>query len=130
MRSMLFNIVILVTLIANTQLTLASIDQEKAVRAIIGEAEDQGDLGMLAVAEAIRNRGTLKGVLGLQSPRIRRAKPITWRKARVAWEKSRNTNTVRNASHWENVNAFGEPSWAKDMRKVIVVRDHVFYEKL
>ena len=130
MRSMLCNITLIIALIANTQLTLASIDQEKAVRAIIGEAEDQGDLGMLAVAEAIRNRGTLKGVLGLQSPRIRRAKPITWRKARVAWEKSRNTNTVRNASHWENVNAFGEPSWAKDMRKVIVVRDHVFYEKL
>ena len=39
--------------------------KEDAIRAIVGEAANQGSQGMLAIACAIRNRGHLKGAYGL-----------------------------------------------------------------
>ena len=55
------SIVVCVMLISSCALA-ETIPTNDAVRAIIGEAGNQGYLGMLAVACGIRNRGTLKGV--------------------------------------------------------------------
>ena len=112
---------------------------EHAIRAIIGEAENQGYAGMLAVACAIRNRKNLHGVFGLEQIsensgifiRItkrgpRRIRPAVVADAKKAWDESA-TNRVHSGSHWENVRAFGMPTWARHMKQVYEVGDHVFF---
>lgn len=107
----------------------AQIPDGKAVIAILGEAEDQGYKGMLAVACGIRNRGTLKGVYGVRAKRPNTKGKIPekyWKMARKAWAESKN-HRIHAADHWENVKQFGMPDWAQSMKKVCVIGDHVFY---
>jgi len=100
---------------------------EQAVRAIIGEAENQGYIGMLAVGEAIRNRGTLKGVYGLNSPRLKKAPEWVWRMARKAWKESQHSNITKGANHWHNVDREGETYWTKKYHKTVKIGNHQFY---
>lgn len=67
--------------------------QEDAIKAVIGEAENQGEYGMLAVSCAIRNRGSLQGVYGLHAPRVvhhKYSKKI-YRQAKMAWRNAMET---------------------------------------
>jgi hypothetical protein len=105
-----------------------AIDDESAVRAIMGEASNQGYHGMLAVAVGIRNRDTLKGVYGVKAKHVDRESEYTWGLARMAWEESEH-NRIHTGTHWENVEAFGMPYWAKEMEIVYEHRDHVFFER-
>lgn len=117
------------------------IPADRAVKAILGEAEDQGPEGMFAVACAIRNRGTLKGVYGYhkiheQNGVYRRSTPRGSRRipewvvnqAKAAWAKSL-TKRIHSGTHWENVRQFGIPAWARDMRVVARIGDHVFFKE-
>lgn len=125
------------------------ITDEKAISAIIGEAENQGYDGMLAVACAIRNRGTLKGVYGLNAPRVRykRYTKAIWLEAQKAWEKSEdlikwddelneksgvwthlNYDPTHGAQFWEDTRAFGKPYWADKCKQTVIIKDHVFYK--
>jgi len=103
------------------------ISEPQAVRAIVGEASNQGFDGMLAVACAIRNRGTLDGVYGVKSDRIYKESKEIVRLARLAWQQSESVDVTDKATHWENVNAFGVPWWSKSMVVTKVVKDHTFY---
>lgn len=111
----------------------AEIPKSRAINAIIGEAEDQGQMGMNLIACAIRNRGTLDGVYGENSPRVKAhlySEDIE-AKATVAWEKSADPaecSFVKGATHWENIKDFGRPKWAKLMKKVYKHHDHTFYK--
>lgn len=110
------------------------ITDKDAVHAIIGEAENQGYRGMLLVACAIRNRGTLHGVYGLHAPRVKRHlySNKIYLQASMAWIESKNANVcaqVHGAIGWEDTKAFGEPYWAKSMRLVLIYKDHKFYAK-
>ena len=105
------------------------LDEAQAVRAIIGEASGEGLMGMTAVAEAIRNRGHLRGVYGATSRHVDTEPRWVWEMAREAWVNSRVTNLVKGADHWENTKAFGEPYWAKSMVKTAQVGSHSFYRK-
>jgi len=112
----------------------SGISDENAVRAIIGEAENQGYQGMKAVACGIRNRGTLKGVYGLNAPRVKKHKysEQTEAMALVAWETSSDPDECRflgGARYWENVKAFGKPTWASKMIETYRHKDHVFYKE-
>ena len=107
----------------------AQVDDEQAVRAIIGEASNQGLEGMQAVAEGIRNRGTLKGVYGAKAKHVDKEPAWVWKQARNAWEASKTSNLVGGADHWENTKAFGEPYWAKSMVKTAQVGSHSFYKE-
>lgn len=104
---------------------------EEAIKAVIGEAENQGYNGMLAVAGAIRNRGSLKGCYGFQAPRVLHHKysEITYYTAQKAWEKSKYLDITHGANHWENINAFGTPCWVKHCVETFRYRDHVFYKE-
>jgi hypothetical protein len=106
---------------------------KEAVIAIIGEAENQGYKGMLAVACAIRNRGTLKGVYGLNSKRAIRVFK-TDRKVRImaikAWNESMLKDITCGATHWENIKAFGKPWWASKCVVTLRHKDHVFMREL
>lgn len=110
---------------------------EQAVKAIIGEAENQGEQGMIYVACAIVNRGTLKGVYGLNAPRVEHHKysEVVLNEAQTAWALVHKEDgwqecaAVKGASNWENTTAFGLPGWAKQMKVVLVYRDHKFFKK-
>ena len=85
---------------------------------------------MYAVACAIRNRGTLRGVYGLKSPHADKQPARIWEQARSAWVKSATgPDTTFGATHWENVKAFGKPRWAKHMKATVVIRDHTFFKQ-
>lgn len=108
----------------------SSIPDDKAILAIIGEAESQGFDGMLAVASAIRNRGTLQGVYGLNAPRVKKSLYTkgTYLQARKAWLQSASgRDVVMGANSWENVNAFGRPYWIDTCKPTVTVKDHQFF---
>lgn len=113
-----------------TSTSWASVKESDAVRAIVGEAENQGYRGMVAVAEAIRNRGHLKGVYGLRRDLSKTPRPVLlklYRDAKRAWKESKNTTLVNGGDHWENVKDFGMPKWAKRMKVTATIGDHVFF---
>ena len=105
------------------------IPEERAIAAIIGEAENQDLYGMEAVACAIRNRGTLKGVYGEHAPRVRHHlySAEIYKLAKVAWMLSKDEDITGGATHWENVKAFGLPCWAKSCTETFRYKDHIFY---
>lgn len=99
----------------------------------ITEAGGEGLSGMVAVAEVLRNRGwDLRGFSGLRrvdrESFLQRQPARIIREARRAVEESLNgSNTVFGATHFENVEAFGVPSWARNMRVVKRVGRHSFF---
>ncbi len=105
------------------------LNAEKAVRAIIGESANQGYRGLLATAGALRNRGTLQGVYGLNAPHVDKEPARIWIMARRAWAESATNDISMGSTHWENVTAFGRPVWAAAMHKTVLVKDHQFYRK-
>ena len=106
----------------------ADVPDDLAIRAIIGEAANQGENGMLAVACALRNRGTLKGVYGVNAKHIDRQPSWVWERARRAWEKSSQVDITKGADHWHNVNREGETYWTVKMTKTVCIKDHCFYK--
>ena len=103
------------------------ISDADAVRAIIGEAEGESFKGKVAVAEAIRNRGTLRGVYGFKAKRVDQAPDWVWREARRAWKKSKQSNLVKGATHFESTD-FPIPGWSKKMRMTAHIGKHKFYK--
>lgn len=116
------------------------LNKVEVVQAIMGEGRGEGrswddwegkKISMTAIAEAIRNRGTLKGVYG----RSAKNNDPVWIKEKCeklaieAWEDSETTNLTNGATHWENVKAFGEPWWAKSMSITAEIGNHVFYKE-
>jgi len=108
-----------------------SYNDRLAVQVILGEAADQGFKGKVAVGEVIRNRGRIKGFSSMQKDlkQFSDKQPKKIRnEAKVAWIFSRFTNYTRGADHFDNVKAFGEPSWAKEMKKTVKIEDTQFYK--
>ena len=103
-----------------------TISDAQAVRAIIGEASNQGYVGMYAVASGIRNRGSLKGVYGLKAKHVDLEPKWVWDMARKAWKESK-VKRLHIGDYWENIKTFGTPSWVKGMKEVYRIKDHVFY---
>jgi spore germination cell wall hydrolase CwlJ-like protein len=106
----------------------STLDPDLAVRALIGEASGEGERGMLAVAGALRNRGTLRGVYGLRAKHVDRQPAYVWTSARRAWAMSATNDLSAGATHWENTRAFGVPYWAKTMRVTATIGNHTFYQ--
>ena len=70
------------------------------VRAIVGEALPDYS-SMYAIACAIRNRGTLKGVYGVNAKHLQTTDDDTFLKAETAWRMSLiNEDVVKGATHW------------------------------
>ena len=111
------------------------IDDHKAILAIIGEAENQGFDGMIAIAHAIRNRGSLKGVFGLHAPRVKHhlySRDIL-KEATLAWEGSAtDIDITQGATGWGNsddVKHFEMCRWWKHCVVTTIIKDHVFYKE-
>lgn len=110
----------------------AEIPTERAVKAIIGEAENQGYTGMLAVADAIRNRGTLNGVYGWKSYRVVHHKYSieTYNMAVKAWKESARKDITFGATGWGNdkdVEVFRHSKWFPSVYFTAHIGDHWFY---
>lgn len=111
-----------------------------AVRCIIGEAENQGYEGMLQLAYALQNRGTTRGVYGYKAIVYRqnayyrgdrRISKETASEALKAFKTAKLTqkyNLIGKSAHWENIKAFGTPSWAIGRTPKAIIKDHAFYE--
>lgn len=113
------------------------INDEQAILAIIGEAENQGHNGMYAVACAIRNRGTLVGVYGLFNERVRNKLYSSWvySAAQYAWEKAKSQSfpdITNGATGWGNakdMKSFMATNWWKKCHVCYEYRDHFFYKE-
>ena len=110
-----------------------ALEKSEAVKAVIGESENQGFKGMEYVSCAIRNRGTLKGVYGLHNDRVthKRYSKKIYAQAQKAWEQSAWSTVCRDiqgAKDWENTQAFGLPYWAKNMKIVFIYKAHRFFK--
>lgn len=109
-------------------------DQE-AVKTIIGEAENQGYNGMLAVAGAIRNRGTLHGCYGLHAPRVIKhlySKAI-YLKALKAWHDSKEVDESNGGTGWGNdldIDKFCTSLWWSHCIITAHIGEHWFYREV
>ncbi len=108
------------------------VTQERVINAIIGEAENQGYEGMVLIAYAIINRGTLKGVRGENALRVKQHEysAITLQEAQEAWKfafQNPYDDPTDGATHWENVKRFGTKRWMKNMTITYTYKDHVFF---
>lgn len=108
----------------------AEINDADAIKAIMGEASNQGFEGMTAIGEAIRNRGSLNGVYGLTARHIYKEPSWVWVQAEKAWKASKTSNLTHGSRHWENIRAFGTPYWAKGHQPVVTIKDHAFYNDI
>lgn len=93
------------------------IDSNRAVNAIIGEAEGEGYRGMLAIACAIRNRGNLKGVYGEKASRVlgKKYSQKTLELAQKAWAESATKDITNGADHWGGKAV--DKAWIAKMKK-------------
>ena len=105
----------------------ASIPDSLAVRAIVGEAAGEPYVAKVAVAAAIRNRGTLDGVYGVKATMADRQPSWVWRDARRAWSESLTNDPTHGASFWESVD-FKTPKWARKMHRTVQIGKTVFYK--
>lgn len=64
------------------------VPHDRAVRAIVGEACSEPWEVQVRVASAIRNRGTLKGVYGLNARHVSKQPNRVFRLASAAWDAS------------------------------------------
>ena len=104
------------------------IPDEVAVKCIIGEAGNQGEQGMYALASGLLNRGTVKGVYGCNASHVSKEPEWVYKQAREALQRAK-VKRLHNADHWENISAFGKPKWAFKMKEVYRYKDHVFYAR-
>ena len=102
------------------------INDNLAIRAIIGEASNQGYQGMLAVAVGIRNRDTLQGIYGLKALHINKEPQWVWDMAKKAWQESK-YNRIHSGTHWESTD-FKIPKWSFNMKEVYRYKKHIFYK--
>lgn len=105
------------------------IPEDVAVRVLIGEAGNQGEHGMICVAEVLRRRGSTNGFYGLKAKHVDQQPAWVWEMARRAWRASATTNYTAGATHFENVKAFGTPYWVKSMDLVYQHKAHTFYRE-
>lgn len=106
---------------------------DEAIRAIIGEASGEPFEGQVAIGEAIRKRGTLKGVYGVKAPHVDRQGKEVWEKARRAWEVSQSSKLTDGASGWgnsEDLKQFRKTRWWKRCEVTKKIGNHYFYKEL
>ena len=114
-----------------TTLAFAAVPEDKAVRAIVGEASSQSFDGMVAVGEVIRHRDSVVGMNGYKAITKRTESKEVWAKARKAWKLSENSNLTKGAAFFENVYDFGFPeSWNRERFVCVAhIGDHWFFKE-
>jgi hypothetical protein len=105
--------------------------QANCIKALVGEVEGETFQTKLATAECLRNRGTLKGVYGINSKRLSKASRKAWAECELAWAKSKASNLVDGATVWGNasdVKIFRKTKWFKSYVQTAHVGNHFFFK--
>lgn len=108
----------------------ADVTDEQGIAILVGEASNQGMIGMICVGEVLRHRNSVKGFYGLKAKHSHQEPDWVWEMARKAWFASKTTNFTNGADHFENIKAFGTPSWVKNCVETFRYKDHVFYREV
>lgn len=121
-------------LLLSSQAHAATVPRERAINAIIGEAEGESYQGKLGIAAAIRNRGHLRGVYGERAPRVvgKLYGRDTRRDAIKAWEESETVDPTHGATGWGNdkdVREFEKHKWWRKCVITARIGNHVFYKE-
>ena len=106
------------------------VNPTEAVNAIIGESEAEPFIGKIAIGEAIRNKGNLRGVYGLSSTRITKASSRVRAECEAAWRESRASSLVGDASVWgtdSDVRKFKKSRWFRSYEFVRRIGNHSFF---
>lgn len=112
-----------------------ALNTQNAVNAIIGEAEAEPMAGKIAVAEVIRRRGSLRGIYGIHSPRVRMASPAVRKDCELAWAK-KGTNLTRGATVWGSASDVAKwkarakkypRHWFNRMEQTAQIAGHFFF---
>ena len=134
--AIILTLILLLTVLCLADTAAAAVSDDEAVACILGEARGEyakhGYTAFLALADALRNRGTLKGVYGCSAPIPLKEQAFLKRmgydrEALRAWKESASIDLVAGASHWESTD-FKTPYWAKGMKVVYQVGKHRFYK--
>ena|ERR1035441_7930632 len=104
-----------------------AVSEAQAVRAMVGEASNQGYTGLLAVGNVIRHRGSIKGLYGAKAAHCDKEPSWVWILARKAWAESANRDVTGGASWFESTD-FKQPKWAANMTKTVKIGKHQFYK--
>ena len=114
----------------------AEVPESLAVRAIIGEASGEGELAMSAHAHAIRNRGHLRGVYGLNARHIDTEPTWVWKQASKAWSDSeRGSDPTGGADHWFSEDDLRKlnrtrPRWFLNLKRTVKIGTTTFYKEV
>lgn len=132
MRTKTTAIILTAFILISTQAMAYS--EKDAINAIIGEAENQGYKGMLAIGCAIRNRGSLKGVYGHRSKRVKNClySAKTFVDATRAWNESSKKDITNGATGWGNakdIEQFKREGWWHKCIVTVIIKDHIFYKE-
>lgn len=137
-------LLLLPLLLISCQPAVYAIEPTEAVKCILGEYENGSLREMTATAEAMRNRialmgqeKALKGVYGCKA--VTESGGVFKRGSRIipdyavkrafkAWKASKTSNYTRGGTHWEAIETFGKPYWAKSLTKTSKVGAHTFYK--
>ena len=109
--------------------------EETYVQIIITEASGEPLDGQIAVCEVLRNRHwSTRGFAGIKRPDLRewlsKQTPGTIDRALAAYRRARaGSQITKGATHFENVEAFGTPYWAKGMTRVGKIGRHTFFKE-
>ena len=111
-----------------------------AVRAILGEAENEPYIGMIAIGEVIRTRGNFKGIYGYNAVKHvngryyrgkRAISPTIAIQALKAWKMSASTNYALGSAGWGNASdlkVFGRSAWFKKCYITVKLGNHYFWK--
>lgn len=111
----------------------------QAVRAILGESENEPFIGMVALGEVIRTRGSMKGIYGYNAVKYvngryyrgkREISPTIAVQALKAWRASISTNYALKAQGWgseADLRVFKKQSWFKKCHVVTKIGAHYFW---
>ena len=118
---------IAVLLFSTITIPAFALTTEQAVPCIVGEASGQSYQEQVAIAEALRNRNSTRGVYGCTAKHNSKEPAWVWARCKKAWLESSKTNLVKGADHWESTN-FKIPSWASKMTVTAQVGSTKFYK--
>lgn len=110
-----------------------ALEGKDCIKAIIGEAEGESFLGKQAIANAIHNRNSLKGVYGVHSKRVIRGlySVKTFNDACRAWG-LRDKDITGHATGWGNsadLVHFKRTKWFKNCVVTAHIGHHFFYKE-
>ena len=114
------------------------LSDETIIRGIIGEAIGEPIGGIIAVAWVLRNRldvGMSVGFCALDREDLDHfiSRQPQWKKGLTEdiWNEvkdGRITDPTRGALYFENINAFGLPSWIEQVKLTVLIGNHRFYK--